>query len=124
MTMEKKLPSMGEMIKNFGKEALEYAKAGAPNVNKNQYKERLDTCKSCEHLKADVMRCGMCGCLLEHKAKWATSNCPDKRWKQVVVGKDGKKVKIGRQARKKWNKENENNTANLSNKAQSTDSED
>ena len=26
------------------------------------------------------MRCGKCGCLLEHKAKWKTADCPDNKW--------------------------------------------
>ena len=28
------------------------------------------------------MRCNLCGCLLEHKAKWKTTTCPDnpQRW--------------------------------------------
>ena len=35
------------------------------------------------------MRCGLCGCLLEHKAKWKTTTCPDKpeRWKPVFMDK-------------------------------------
>lgn len=33
------------------------------------------------------MRCGLCGCLLEHKAKWKTTTCPDKptRWKEQIL---------------------------------------
>lgn len=29
------------------------------------------------------MRCGKCGCMVEHKAKWRTTTCPDdpQRWK-------------------------------------------
>tara|TARA_R100001224_G_scaffold81644_2_gene51408 strand:+ start:1417 stop:1788 length:372 start_codon:yes stop_codon:yes gene_type:complete len=123
--MGKELPSMGQMIKNFGKEVIEYAKKGAPNVNKNQYKERLQTCNTCEFLKKDLMRCGKCGCLVEHKAKWATSTCPDKRWRQVIVGRDGKKVKIGREAHSKWkNKQDEKGLTNPSDKVQPTDSKD
>ena len=26
------------------------------------------------------MRCGSCGCLLEHKAKWKTADCPMSKW--------------------------------------------
>jgi len=31
------------------------------------------------------MRCGLCGCLLEHKAKWKTTSCPDSRWKTQIL---------------------------------------
>lgn len=44
------------------------------------------------------MRCGKCGCLIEHKAKWKTAICPDipSRWKPQIIKKvdkqeDGKK---------------------------------
>ena len=49
------------------------------------------------------MRCGLCGCLLEHKAKWKTTTCPDKpeRWKKQILD-------VQRQ---------ENNNTDISNKA-------
>jgi hypothetical protein len=89
---------MTEMLKNFANDVIDYAKAGAPHVSEKQYNYRLKTCDSCEHLRKDAMRCGLCGCSVEHKAKWATSNCPKKKWPQVLIGEDGKKVKVGRQA--------------------------
>lgn len=41
------------------------------------------------------MRCGLCGCLLEHKAKWKTTTCPDKpeRWKPVFMDKAALELK-------------------------------
>jgi hypothetical protein len=82
-------PSVLRMLKNFSKELAKYAKEGAPNVSKQDYKDRIKTCHSCEHLLRNK-RCGMCGCIIEHKAKWATSDCPDGRWK--VTGNNGRKV--------------------------------
>ena len=37
----------------------------------------------------------MCGCLLEHKAKWKTTTCPDKpeRWKPVFMDKAALELK-------------------------------
>ena len=90
----KKKPSVLDMIKTFAEEVKNYAKEGAPNVSEEGYAERLETCNACEHLKRDVMRCGLCGCLVEHKAKWATSSCPDSRWKKQVIGEDGKRVSV------------------------------
>tara|TARA_R100000030_G_scaffold58753_1_gene44140 strand:+ start:1332 stop:1439 length:108 start_codon:yes stop_codon:yes gene_type:complete len=28
-----------------------------------------------------MSRCGACGCLVEHKAKWKTTDCPKGKWK-------------------------------------------
>ena len=90
----KKKPSILDMVKNFAKETIEYAKQGAPNVSEASYKKRLETCAGCEHLRKQAMRCGMCGCLVEQKAKWATSSCPDARWKKEKVGSEGKAVTL------------------------------
>ena len=92
--------SIFQMIKTFAKEAALYAKNGAPNVTQKEYRKRLEACNICPHLKKDLMRCGVCGCLVEHKAKWQTSQCPDEpqRWAKIVVGAKGKKLNIGRES--------------------------
>jgi len=90
----KKKPSMLDMVKNFAKEVKNYAKEGAPNVSQGAYIDRLSACDACEHLKRQSMRCGLCGCLVEQKAKWATSDCPDKRWPRQKVGSQGKPVSL------------------------------
>ena len=84
------------MLKNFAKEVKQFAEAGAPHVTTLQYKKRVDACAECPHLKKDIDRCGLCGCLIEHKAKWATAKCPDDpaRWEPVKVGEGGKKIKL------------------------------
>ena len=84
--LHQKPPSLFQMITNFGKELSKYIKEGAPNVTPDQYTRRLTTCKKCPHLIKKSMRCGLCGCLLEHKAKWSTTDCPDKpgRWKKII----------------------------------------
>ena len=101
------MPSIYDMVKGFVKEAVEYAKQGAPHVTAKQYEVRL---------KKDVERCGLCGCLVEHKAKWATASCPDtpKRWPKVKVGERGKKIRLNGQ----------NNTAKASDKVQPPDTKD
>ena len=92
--MSDKTPSLMDMMKNFTKEVVEYAKKGAPHVTEAQYTERLKTCGSCPFLKREVMRCGKCGCVVEHKAKWATTTCPEKRWDPIKVGAEGKTIKL------------------------------
>tara|TARA_R110000737_G_scaffold105398_1_gene138476 strand:+ start:553 stop:942 length:390 start_codon:yes stop_codon:yes gene_type:complete len=78
-----KLPSFIQMAKTFSKELSAHIKAGQPALKQGEYEERLEACNACPHLKKSSMRCGKCGCFLEHKAKWRTSDCPDtpSRWK-------------------------------------------
>lgn len=73
-------PSLLRMLKNFSKELVKFAKEGAPVVSKQEYKDRIKTCHGCENLLRSK-RCGLCGCIVEQKAKWATADCPDGRWK-------------------------------------------
>jgi len=71
--------SLLELVKNFGKEISKFTKAGAPMVTEDEYKTRLQTCATCEHLKRE-RRCGLCGCVVAMKAQMKTANCPDNRW--------------------------------------------
>ena len=84
---EHKTPSIFNMISSFARELKTYIAEGAPNVTTEDYVQRLEACDSCEHLIREKMRCGLCGCLLEHKAKWKTTTCPDKptRWKEQIL---------------------------------------
>ena len=77
---QQKPPSIFTMMKTFTNELGKWIKEGAPNVSPEDYAERLDVCSTCEHLLKASMRCGACGCLLEHKAKWRTTDCPKKKW--------------------------------------------
>ncbi len=79
--MSKIYPSVFKMISNFSKELGTHLLNGAENVSEKDYKERLETCLICPSLKRDAMRCTTCGCKLEQKAKWKTSDCPEKKWK-------------------------------------------
>jgi len=79
-------PSMWEMAKNFSKELTTYIAQGQPNVSEEDYEDRLAECNACPLLLKRKMRCGKCGCLIEHKAKWKTTTCPDNppRWKEQI----------------------------------------
>ena len=105
---KQKLPSFFQMAKNFAVELKKYVAEGAPNVTLINYHKRLAACEGCDDLIKDRMRCGLCGCLIEHKAKWKTADCPAKpsKWPIEVktfkdinkknlnfVGKDGKQFK-------------------------------
>ena len=82
MTKKKKLPNIFKMATNFAKELGKYIKEGAPNVTHAQYTKRLEACIACPNLDQETVRCTLCGCHMEHKAKWLTATCPDKpsRW--------------------------------------------
>lgn len=75
-----KSPTLLRMVTNFAKDLAKFTKAGAPVVDRFEYEDRVSTCLSCEHLK-NKKRCGLCGCVVEVKAAWATAECPDGRWK-------------------------------------------
>ena len=92
-----KPPSFLQMAKTFTTELATYIKNGAPNVSAEEYEARLDTCKSCEYLIEKTMRCGACGCLLEHKAKWKTTSCPKDKWAALELTKDEQKLKDDRE---------------------------
>lgn len=71
--------SILELVKNFSKEISKFAKAGAPTVTEDEYKDRLQTCATCEHFLRE-RRCGLCGCVVAMKAQMKTADCPDNRW--------------------------------------------
>ena len=73
-----KPPSMFQMLKSFSSELTTYIKNGAPNVSEENYINRLAECQACENLDRKLMRCKLCGCLIQHKAKWKTTTCPNK----------------------------------------------
>ena len=77
-----KEPSFFQMAKNFAASASKHIANGMKAVTQEVYMDRLDACNKCPHLLEKKKRCGICGCSLEHKAKWETSECPDKpsRW--------------------------------------------
>ena len=88
--------SIYQLVKTFAKEVREFTKHGAPHVNAQQYQGRLKACKSCPHFKPEEERCGLCGCLIEHKAKWGTTTCPDtpQRWDTIIIGEGGKNLNL------------------------------
>ena len=67
-----KMPSTWSMVKSFTKELSNYVS---------------QACEACEHYNKEKARCTLCGCKIEFKAQWKTSNCPDTppRWKPQVI---------------------------------------
>ena len=85
-----KPPSLLKMVQNFTKASIAHVSNGMKTVSTDVYTERLDACNSCPFFQNATKRCGKCGCLLEHKAKWESSDCPDtpSRWKNSNSSSD------------------------------------
>ena len=44
--------------------------------------ERLNICKSCEHIILERMQCKQCGCFMEYKTLLRFTSCPIDKWKK------------------------------------------
>jgi hypothetical protein len=42
--------------------------------------ERLTICATCEHFRAGMQQCRLCGCFMQFKARIEQAKCPDGRW--------------------------------------------
>ena len=108
-------PSLFKMITNFTKEFSTYIASGAPNVTTEDYIDRLDTCNSCDHFIKKSMRCGKCGCLMQHKAKWKTSECPLDKWAPQEPPNEAQEL-INKRLKEENVKRQEDNNTDSSNK--------
>lgn len=81
--MNNNQPSFLRKVANFTKASIEHIAAGLPVVTPERFQERLNACARCPHLDPEKEVCTLCGCIIERKASWETSSCPDspKRWK-------------------------------------------
>ena len=86
MDENQKFPSLWKMVKTFSSEVAKHIADGGKNVSTAEYERRLKTCSTCPFFKAEKDRCGSCGCLVEHKAKWRSSSCPEKKWNLQITG--------------------------------------
>ena len=77
----RKIGVMGQ-IKNIGKALTSVAAGYALKVSKDAYIERIDRCKQCDKLNHASMRCNVCGCFIQVKAKYKGEffECPEGKW--------------------------------------------
>jgi hypothetical protein len=75
-----KLPTLVTQAINFTKASATHLASGAGKVSLPIYEERLATCSICP--QRTNSNCAVCGCNLEVKASWQTSECPIANWKQ------------------------------------------
>ena len=75
-------PSTVGLAKNFGKAVTKHVLSGMKKVTDDQYQERINTCNQCERLDKEHGRCMHpdCGCFVAVKARWASEDCPEKKW--------------------------------------------
>lgn len=62
-------------------------KAQGKNIKKVDavtHQVRIEKCRDCEHLIG--LNCGLCGCFVNDKAKYAMQECPIGKWKAELNG--------------------------------------
>ena len=76
---EDHLPSKLRQAKNLLTATVEHVAHGMKSVSDEEYARRLGICDECPELLKG-RRCVKCGCFMEVKAKWETSNCSINKW--------------------------------------------
>jgi hypothetical protein len=82
-SLKPKLPGMIRQASNFAKAVAKHVANGANKVSLEIYESRLAKCDECPSRLND--RCTECGCFLEEKASWETSECPLEHWSRPSV---------------------------------------
>jgi hypothetical protein len=83
---EKDYPSLAQQGKNLAKFSWELINYIIQNeekvlfVNDDVYKERVNTCKSCDRYDEFENGCKECGCYIPAKAKIILDSCPLNKW--------------------------------------------
>jgi hypothetical protein len=83
VTSKASAPSPKQMLKGFGKAALDHALAGLPKTPTEELAKRNAICEVCEHFGREGKwenRCKLCGCFMKVKAKWAEQHCKINKW--------------------------------------------
>jgi hypothetical protein len=73
-----KLPGMVTLATNFSKALAAHVADGLQKVSSGLLQTRLELCTLCPQ-RVDN-RCSVCGCFLEEKAAWRSSECPLGKW--------------------------------------------
>lgn len=87
-------PTLIEKAKNFAAELQKRINSNFLNVTDSQYAERLQICEGCPNRSSD-WTCNLCGCVLNVAAKWATKDCPAKKWPLVIISKTSEEAGCG-----------------------------
>jgi hypothetical protein len=71
------MKSFSEFAKKVGQEKI---KGEGLLLTDDEYDERMSICGECSQFNKDSKRCYMCGCFMQHKAKFRASECPLSKW--------------------------------------------
>lgn len=74
------LSPLTEQVKNLANDVIAHAKNKFGKSTEEERARRLSICDSCEYLIKESKRCSACGCHVEIKSKWESSQCPLKKW--------------------------------------------
>lgn len=78
-------PKFLDLVLNFSKAVTNWAQAGFPITEEDEYKKRIDTCKKCPFWKENILdldvfgKCSICGCS-GFKPWLKTEFCPKDKW--------------------------------------------
>lgn len=53
-------------------------------ISDEQFQERIEICKTCEHFVDWSSQCKVCGCIMNLKARLAGRDCPEGKWLSTV----------------------------------------
>lgn len=81
---KKDMPPIIQQAGNFVGAVVKRIQSNFKNVTPESFNERLKICGDCVH-KTDDWRCNLCGCVINTKAKWASEDCPEKRWPLAIL---------------------------------------
>ena len=78
---QQKIGVMGQ-IKNVTHAFVSVASGHSFKVDDDTYINRINRCKQCDKLNKSSMRCNICGCFIQVKAKYkgASFECPEGKW--------------------------------------------
>ena len=75
-------PDLFEKVASFALASLKHAKSGLKTRPPEEIDRIRRICELCDHVYYEglAMRCGKCGCKMNIKITWATTQCPVGKW--------------------------------------------
>lgn len=80
MWESKNEPTFVNKALNFSKSVVKHVATGAKNSSEEESAKRMSICESCDRFDKINRTCLSCGCFLDLKVKWQTSECPLRKW--------------------------------------------
>lgn len=82
---KKQLPGKARQLANFTRALASHVMDGARKVTLEILESRLDVCTTCPQRRDN--NCGACGCNIDDKASWLSSDCPLGYWPEIPISK-------------------------------------